>query len=126
MKRAWIAACLLLIILAGTLAHSVYLTGFTQELSGLLEKAEDYAESGDWATASDYNQKAHRLWEERGVYLHLLLRHEDTDEIYMSFHEVEEFLECQEAGEYSAANAKLIAQLFLLSEAEQLNLKNVL
>lgn len=37
-----------------------------------------------------------------------------------------EFLTCQEAGEYSAANARLMTQISLLYEAEQFTLKNVL
>lgn len=126
MKRVWIAAGLLLAILAGTLAHSFYLSGFTKELTTLLAQAEEHAETGNWATASEYNHQANQLWAEKELYLHLLLRHQDADEIYMSFHEVSEFLECREAGEYSAANAKLIAHLNLLAEAEQLTLKNIL
>ena len=43
MKRVWIAVGLLLVILAGTLAHSFYISGFTEELIGLLEQAEEYA-----------------------------------------------------------------------------------
>lgn len=126
MKQIWIAVGLLLAILAGTLAHSFYLSGFTGELTALLEQAEERAEAGDWVAASEYNRKAHQVWDEKEIYLYLLLRHQDADEIYMSFCEVAEFLECEEGGEYSAANAKLIAQLKLLTEAEQLTLKNIL
>jgi len=126
MKRILIAAGILVAVLALTLGHSVYLTGFTGELTALLEEAERYAEAGDWTAAARYNEQAHQLWEENDAYLHILLRHNDTDAIYASFHEVQEFLQCQEGGEYSAANAKLIVELELLSEAEQLTLKNIL
>ena len=37
-----------------------------------------------------------------------------------------EYLDCREGGEYSAANARLLLRLELLSEAERLTLKNVL
>ena len=126
MKRVWIASVILLSVLVLTIFHSVHLTGFTDELTSLLEQAETHAEVGNWERAQQYNDLAHRLWEEKDAYLHVLLRHSDTDAIYTSFHEVEEFLQCQEGGEYSAANAKLIVQLELLSEAEQLTLKNIL
>ena len=56
----------------------------------------------------------------------MLLRHADTDEVSSSFQEVGEFITCREDGEYSAANARLIAQIRLLYEAEQLSLKNIL
>ena len=36
------------------------------------------------------------------------------------------YLDCREGGEYSAANARLMLRLGLLSEAERLTLKNVL
>ena len=65
-------------------------------------------------------------WRERDVYLHVLLRHADTDQIYAGFQEVLALLESGEYGEYAAANARLITQIDLLSEAEQLNLKNIM
>ena len=126
MKRVWIAVALLLAVLAGTLSHSFYLNSFTQELTGLLEAAEAKAEQNEWAIAEELTQLAHHKWDEKTAYLHILLRHSETDEVYTSFREVAEFIQCQEGGEYSAANARLIAELELLAEAEQLNLKNIL
>ena len=61
----------------------------------------------------------------RDGYLHVTLRHSDTDLIHVGFQEVLEFIECQEGGEYSAANARLAAQIQLIYESEQLTLKNV-
>lgn len=126
MKRVLIALGLLLAIFAGTLAHGWYLTSFTGELTALLTQAESGAERGDWATAKALTDEAHQKWDEKDMYLHVLLRHSETDQVYSGFHEVEEFINCQEGGEYSAANARLMAEIDLLSEAEQLNLKNVL
>ena len=48
-------------------------------------------------------EQALTQWQSRDSYLHILLRHSDTDQIYTGFQEVLEFLTCQEAGEYSAA-----------------------
>ena len=107
MKRLWIAALLLAVLFGATLCNNLYLRGFTGALNALLEQAEARAETGD-------------------CYLHILLRHSDTDQIYTGFQEVLEFLTCQEAGEYSAANARLMTQISLLYEAEQFTLKNVL
>lgn len=126
MKRIWIAAALLLALLAGTLSHSFYIAAFTRDLTALLEAAEAKAEEEQWASAEELTQVARHKWDEQGAYLHILLRHSETDEVYTGFREVAEFIQCQEGGEYSAANARLIAQLELLAEAEQLNLKNIL
>ena len=126
MKRVWIALGLLLMILAGTLAHSFYIASFTHDLSLLLEAAEAEAEQGAWDKATELTEIAHEKWDQHSTYLHITLRHTETDEIYTGFREVAEFIQCQENGEYSAANARLIANLELMAEAEQLTLQNVL
>ena len=126
MKRVWIAIGLLLIIMAGTLAHSFHIASFTHDLSLLLEAAEAEAEQGYWDKAEELTEIAHDKWDQHSTYLHITLRHTETDEVYTGFREVAEFIQCREGGEYSAANARLIASLELLSEAEQLTLKNVL
>ena len=97
-----------------------------EEFQTLLEQAEARAETGDWEEARVLTEQALTQWQSRDSYLHILLRHSDTDQIYTGFQEVLEFLTCQEAGEYSAANARLMTQISLLYEAEQFTLKNVL
>ena len=108
------------------LCNNLYLRGFTGALNTLLEQAEARAETGDWEEAHVLTEQALTQWQSRDSYLHILLRHSDTDQIYTGFQEVLEFLTCQEAGEYSAANARLMTQISLLYEAEQFTLKNVL
>ena len=126
MKRIIIAASILLLTFAAILSHSFYIGSFTEDLTTLLEAAENNAEENNWAAAWDLTQTAHQKWDAKSAYLHILLRHNETDNVYTGFREVFEFIQCQESGEYSAANARLIAELELLSEAEQLTLQNVL
>lgn len=126
MKRVWIAAFILLFIFSATLMHSHSISTLSSELVSLLEAAETDAEREDWDSAEELTKTAREKWEARGLYLHITLRHSETDGIHTGFHEVVEFIQCQEGGEYSAANARLISALELLSEAEQLTLQNVL
>ena len=126
MKRIWIALAILLAILTGTMAHSFYLASFTRNLTVLLEQAEVHAEQEDWEAAAKLTRDVYDRWQEKDMYLHITLRHDETDIIYTGLREVMEFIQCQEGGEYSAANARLIANLELMVEAEQLTLKNVL
>lgn len=126
MKRLIIALAILLTTFAATLCHSFYISSFTNELTALLETAEANAEEERWDAAKDLTQTAQEKWKGIEIYLHILLRHSETDSVYTGFREVFEFIQCQEGGEYSAANARLIAELELLSEAEQLTLKNIL
>ncbi len=85
-----------------------------------------HAEQDDWESAARLTQDAHDRWQEKELYLHIALRHDETDVVYTGLREVEEFIQRREDGEYSAANARLIANLELLSEAEQLTIKNIL
>lgn len=126
MKRIMIASTILLLTFLATWGHSFYVSAFSEELTTLLETAEVRAEHEDWAAAQEFTQAAKDKWEARELYLHILLRHNETDSVYIGFREVTEFIQCRESGEYSAANARLIAELELLSEAEQLTMKNIL
>ena len=126
MKRLWIALALLAALLGGTLLHTWSLGGFTRGLTHSLEQAQDLAQADRWEEANSLTQEAFQTWSDRDVYLHVLLRHADTDQIYAGFQEVLALLESREYGEYAAANARLVTQIGLLSEAEQLTLKNVL
>lgn len=126
MKQMWVAVCILGLMFAGTLTHSFYIGGFVRELTATLEEAELRAEEGDWDRAAQLTQNARERWEERRCYLHITLRHSDTDAVYTGFREVAEFIQCREGGEYSAANARLIAELELLAGAEQFTVENIL
>lgn len=126
MKRVWVALCILGLLFGGTLAHSFYMEHFVRELTTTLEESETQAEQGNWDRAAQLTQTAREHWEEQRCYLHITLRHSDTDEVYTGFREVAEFIQCQEGGEYSAANAHLIAKLELLAEAEQFTIENIL
>ena len=125
MKRLWIALALLAALLCGTLLHTWSLRGFTQGLTHSLEQAQELTWADRWEEARTVTQEALQTWRGRDVYLHVLLRHADTDQIYAGFQETLALLDSQEYGEYAAANARLITQIELLSEAEQLTLKNV-
>lgn len=126
MKRLWIALLLLALILACTLWNISYLGRFTEQVTGVLTEAQAKAETGDWPGAASLTDQAFSLWESREPYLHITLFHSDTDEIYVGFREVMEYIGTQEDGDYAAANAKLIAKLSLLYKMDQLNLENVL
>ena len=126
MRRLWIAFAILAAVFAATWSNTLYLKALTEELTDLLTQAEVFGEAGDWDKALELTRQAESRWQEHALYLHTTLRHSDTDEIFLSFQEVAEFLHCQEGGEYSAANAVLIGRLDLLYEQEEFNLKNLL
>ena len=114
MKRLWIACGSLVVLFAATLYNASYLDRLTASLSDQLTQAEACAEAGDWAEAARLTEGAFDEWESHTLYLHVLLRHADTDDVNSSFQEVGEFITCQESGEYSAANGRLVVVAKLL------------
>lgn len=126
MKRLWIAVGILFVIFAATLYNAHYLDRLTSELADILDRAEARAEADDWDSSRKLTEQAEQYWDDHTLYLHISLRHSDIDGIETGFEEVREYLQLEERGEYSAANARLVAQIGLLYEAEQLSIKNVL
>ena len=127
MRRLWISLAALSALFCLTLCNSYYLKNYTQGLSQLLTEAEICVTLDDWDAAADKTEAALDRWKSRETYLHMILQHQDTDEVLLSFQEVRQLIAHQEhGGEYSAANARLITQIGLLSEMEELNLKNIL
>ncbi len=126
MRRLLAALLILCLLLAMAGASSWWVNRFTGALADQLEDAEALAEQGDWASACAVTQAAQAEYERASELLYIVLRHTDMDAIASGFRQVLEFIEWEELGEYSAANAELIAGLELLGEMEQLTLKNLL
>ena len=126
MKRLWISLTLLILLFCSSVAKTLYLSSFTRELTDLLHQAEVLGEAEKWEPALVLTRQAQNRWDSHSIYLHTTLRHADIDNVYLFFLQVEEFLNCHEGGEYSAANAALIGHLTLLREQEELSIKNIL
>ena len=126
MKRLWISVSVLLALLGSTLANSFYLSNIINNYTKQLSEAHRLAESDNWESASELTTQVTDRWHKHDFYFHVMLPHRDIDEIHLTFQEVEEYLKLEESDQYNAANAKLIAQLGLLAEMEQLNIKNIL
>ena len=126
MRRLCIALALLLLVLAGSAWSTHRLGTISGQMTSLLTQAEVLGEGGSWEEALSLTRQAETIWKNHEFFLHVILRHSDTDNITHSFREVKEFLHCREGGEYSAANAILMGRIYLLYEQERCTLKNLL
>ena len=126
MRRLGIAAAILLLLLAACLGSARYAKTLTESLTGRLEQAQEVAGQGDWENAARLSREAFQIWQDHEFYLHVLMRHSDTDGILRAFRALEQYLALEETDQYTAANADLIAQLELLSEMEQPSWENIL
>ena len=126
MKRLWIAAGILILLLGVSLGSARYAQTLTEELKEMLIRAQVCTETGEWDQAQSITRQAYEDWQSHHFYLHTVMRHSDTDQVLRTFRSVLEYLKLQEPDQYNAANADLIAQLELLAEMEQATVVNVL
>ena len=126
MKRLYIAAALLVFLMAVSLTNAWYAQRLTGGMREQLVQAQLSAEQGDWDRAESVTRQAYEDWQGHHFYLHTLMRHSDTDQVLRAFRTVLEYLQLQEPDQYNAANADLMAQLELLAEMEQATVVNVL
>ena len=126
MKRLYIAAALLALLLGLSLVNGWYSERLTGEMREQLRQAQRLAEEEDWGRAEAVTRQVYEDWQNRHFYFHTLMRHSDTDQVLRAFRQVLEYLRLQEPDQYNAANADLMAQLELLAEMEQASVVNVL
>ncbi len=126
MKRLYIAAGLLVLLLAASLTNAWYARTITEGMGEKLRQAQTLAEREDWNRAEALTRQVYEEWQRRHFYFHTLMRHSDTDQVLRAFRQVLEYLRLQEPDQYNAANADLMAQLELLGEMEQATVVNVL
>lgn len=126
MKRLWIAVSILSAIFAATLYNSWYLGSLIEDYTLRLSIAQDMTSQNAWSSATQLTEQVIRDWQTHDFYFHVMLPHKDIDEIHLTFCEVQEYLHLEETDQYTAANAKLVAQLELLAEMDQLTVKNIL
>jgi len=91
-----------------------------------LNQAQTLVEREQWDQAEELTRQVYQDWQDSHFYLHVVMRHSDTDQILRGFRAVEQYLVLEEPDQYTAANAELICQLELLSEMEQPSLVNIL
>lgn len=126
MKRLWMAALLLTVLMALCLGNAWYSLSLTRQLADQLTHAQELVEQDRWENARALTQEVYDSWNNHHFYLHVFLRHSDTDQILRTFRQVLQYLELEELDQYVAANADLTAQLELLAEMEQPSLVNIL
>ncbi len=125
-KRLYIAAGLLVLLLAVSLTNAWYAQSITGDMREQLRQAQELAEREDWSRAEALTRQVYEDWQGHHFYFHTLMRHSDTDQVLRAFRQVLEYLQLQEPDQYNAANADLMAQLELLAEMEQATVVNVL
>lgn len=126
MRRLWGCAAVLALLFAASLWNSHLLTRTTDALALSLSRAQSLAEQEEWDLAREATEAAQAQWRAHQGYLYTVLRHSDADEVEVGFDEVLELLNWREYAEYTSVNTRLIANIRLLAEMDQLTLLNLL
>lgn len=128
MRRLYVSVGLIILMAALAGIHVWHLERFTGQLTSLLTQAQEQVERENWDEAARLTHQAKDRWLDHDAYLHITLRHADTDAIQISMDEALAFLEGGERqpSEYAAVNARLLTQLGLLAEAELPTITNLL
>lgn len=127
MKRLWICAGLLVLLVAAGTGHVYKLGRFTAHLERQLELVQSHLLREDWENAAPLLSNTYGQWEDKAFYLHTTLRHTDIDAIRTSFREALSYAQAKDdAAECAAVIGRLRNQLELLVEAELPTIKNLL
>ena len=126
MKQFWLALGVLVSMLCASLGNAFYMDDMAQDLTQGLEAAENMARRGAWEQAEELTRQCFGYWNDHHAYLHVVSRHNDTDEILISFRSVLQYLALEEMDQYAAENQELITEIGLLAEMEQPDWLNVL
>lgn len=127
MNRLWLSSAILFLLFIASFTNTWYMKKLSHDLSEYLKKAEESVTEDNTEQAVREIDCAMKIWNGHDEYLHMVMHHDDIDEIILAFHEVRQLAAHREnGGEFSAANARLIHRIGFIYETEQFNLKNLL
>ena len=80
----------------------------------------------DWEGARDALHEVREAWESRKPWLHIVTAHDELEAADALFAEADSFARERDMAEFRAAAAQLAVQLRIVSEMQQLTLRNIL
>ena len=126
MKYFYIPCAILALILALSLFNAETMGGYVADWCEELTAAQTAADSGDWADAEHQIRTVHEAWDEKQSYFHIVSVHAELDEAEALLAKSLSFARDQDDAEFRANTAELITQLRLLSEIQEISIKNIL
>ncbi len=126
MKGFWIPAVLLGSILAFSLWNGRAIDGDVSRWRDQLAQADALAQAGDWSRASALLEDSYGDWSARQTYLHTVSSHKELDSAGSLYQRCMALSSARELPEFRAAVAELREQLLVLSEMEEVSIRNIL
>ena len=126
MKAYFLSVLTRLAVLSLALWNSASMAGRTQRWQGQLDQVEALATDGAWEDAYQALEESYGDWSSSQAYLHIVSHHDVLDEAEAMYRRAAVFICLQEESSLLGELSDLRHQLRLLSEMEQLSIKNVL
>ena len=127
MKRFfWIPFCLLLALFCATLINTAVADGLVTDWCAELDKLQDTVQAKDWDSVRDELSVLHESWDAHATYFHIILQHDELNEVESLLARADSFAFEQDEGEFRACVAELKSQLLVLSEMQEISIQNIL
>ena len=126
MKAYLLSALTLLAVLFLALWNNASMTERTQRWQSQLDQVENLVQDDAWEKAAAALEESYDDWSDSQTYLHIVSHHDVLDEAEAMYRRAAVFLRIREETSLLGELSDLDHQLRLLSEMEQLSIKNVL
>lgn len=126
MKRSWMGAGLLVVLLAVGLLATYFMGRIHTPIAQDLTTAGEYALVGDWKQAETLFQKAENRWEAAALLRSCFADHNPMEEIDACFGQLEIYLRMKEETAFAAACAETARKAKAMGDAHGLVWENVL
>ena len=127
MKRFfWIPFLLLLALFSATLVNACAADRIVESWCVSLDDLQRSAQAEDWPAVRDPLAALHKSWDKRSAYFHIVLQHDVLNEVEALLAKADIFAAEQDEEELRACIAELRSQLLVLSEIQEISIKNIL
>ena len=124
MKRSWMGAGLLVVLLAAGLTITWRMTRIHEPIAASLTAAGEAALAGDWTKAEFLSAGAERFWQDNKVFRACFADHGPMEEVEAAFAQLKIFLRTQEATAFAAACGETAQKAKAMGEAHSLRWEN--
>ena len=127
MKRFfWIPFLLLLALFSATLANAAVADRLVEDWCTELDQLQSTAQAEDWDSVRDDLSALHESWDAHATYFHIILQHDELNEVESLLARADSFAFEQDEGEFRECVAELQTQLRVLSEMQEISIRNIL
>ena len=91
-----------------------------------LDQLQSTAQAEDWDSVRTDLAAFHQGWDRHATYFHIILQHDELNEVESLLARADSFAFEQDEGEFRACVAELQSQLRVLSEMQEISIRNIL